>query len=267
MATVVGMIVKQPLVTLVYTGTPPHPFPPVTDPTPEEAYLQAESEKQIQRAEKDVRHAQQQQQPAKGFLASATKLVSQVSHVVEQKADELSSVAEKKIRDHMDSKDQQTFLLEFPQLASAGEKLVCAYQCKVMHQGLKVPGTVLVTNQSLLFTSELFKDIVLLNDIVSLQPSFAMKTFHDGPPYILSIPIPSVIPNCLQVFTNSRKQIFQFLDVTGAVPQPAVKVWSGPDSLKGTPVERLYNFVDHVWRAAVGTVPVPKVQYAPMPAW
>lgn len=264
---VTGTVVKQPLVTLQYSCPPPHPFPAVTDPTPEEQYQIDEQRKQVERAEKDVRHAQEQAAPPekKGFMSSALKLASSVAHNAQQQVDQITSVTEKRMREHMDSSDQQVFMTEFPQLAAAGDKLLCAYSGKAMHQGMKVPGTIFVSNRTLCFTSDLFKDTIALTDIVSLQPSVALKTFNDGPPYILPLPIPSVVPTCLQVFTGARAQIFQFVDVNiGVVPNSAATKLSS--SVKGQPVERLYNFLDHAWRAVV-LVPNPQMKYSAPLQW
>jgi hypothetical protein len=128
-----------------------------------------------------------------------------------------------------------------------------------MHQGTQVAGHLHITRFNVCFSSDQLKEIIPYTELASVQRSVALETIDQGPPFFMIVPAPNVVPNCLQIFTV-RQQLFQFLDFTATIASKAGSVMSS--ALKGTPLERAYNFLDHAWRAAV-TVPLQGVNYIP----
>lgn len=254
---------KAPLITLRYNGPAPAPHPPCTDPTPEEEYQQSEANRQAMQQQKVAQaHAnantQQEQQPSKGssLLGSLAKVATVVATQVEKTASDLHAKSEREVRRMVAQKNFDRFLANFPELAGS-DQLVCDYSCRAMHQGQQVPGNLQVTSRHLLFCSDLNREILAWSEIASIQRSVALETLDNGPPFIMPVPAPHVLPTCLQIFTV-RGQVIQFLYFESTLLK-AGSLFT--NTLKGRPIDRAYNFVDHAWRAAV-QVPLQGVQYA-----
>ena len=251
--------VKSPIVTLRYGGNPPRPHAAVTEPTPLEEEQRAE-----QLREETIAHREQerqaqlaaQQAESGGARFKLSKLASGVASVVEKTTSNTHAAAVTKIRTVHREKNLERFTKNFPELAAAGDQLVTDYDCKVMHQGVQISGNIQLTTGHICFVSEGLREIIPLAEVLSIQRSIALKTVDNGPPFIMSIPHPNVIPNTLQVFT-SKMQLFQFLHIESSLE----KIGGALSTVSGTPFERLYNFIDHSWRAAT-TVPIPGQAYA-----
>ena len=252
---------RGPVMTLRYNGGPPPPHPPCMDPTPDEEYQQhvaykAEAQQQRELARQQNLETEEKSGKGGGFFKIA-KLASGVASAVGQTASNLHAGAEDKVRAKNAHGNADRFAHNFPELVSAGETLVCDFKCRVLSQGQSVYGHFQVSNHYLCFTGDTIRDIIPLNEIVSVQRSVALDTLDNGPPFILPIPAPHVQPDTLQVFT-AKQQVFQFLSFESTIAKVGASMTS---SIKGKPVDRAYNFLDHTWRRTA-QVPSPNVQYA-----
>jgi hypothetical protein len=251
----IPVVQKVPIITLRLQGPIPYPHPPCLDPTPDEEYQQIEANRQAQQQQKDVA------QKAKGSGGSAfgkiASLASNVAHVVEKAASDVHSSAEAKLRESVQKKNEERFQYNYPELVAQGDRLICDYTCKVMHQGTQVTGDLQITNRHLCFSSDTLKEVIPFTEVASVQRSLALATMDNGPPFIMPVPAPNVLPDCLQVF-STKYQIFQFLKFESkAVAAGQVLT----NTVRGRPIDRAYNFLDHAWRAAT-QVPLPQAQYA-----
>lgn len=255
------IVPKGPIITLRYGGAPPAPHPPCTDPTPDEEFHRQEYLRQQMLAQKDAerqaKHAQEEQKTGGSAFFKVAKLASSVAAVVEKTAGDIHSKSEEKIRQLNYQRNQERFQTEFADLAMAGDVLACAYTCKVMHQGQRITGDILITNRNVCFVSDSLREVMPLQEIASVQKSLALDTLDNGPPFIMPIPAPNVLCDCLQIFTV-RQQLFQFLSFESTLAKVGAAMTT---TIKGRAVDRAYNFLDHTWRAAV-QVPLPGVQYA-----
>lgn len=255
--------VRGPVVTLRYQGGPPPPHPPCTEPTPEEEYQMHEAQRQQALAQKDMALEATERAPAPpastggGAFFKLTKLATTVAHVVEKTASNVHATGEAKVRALVHQQNQERFERNFPELVQAGDQLITDFTCKVMSQGVKVSGNVQLTNRHLCFVADTVKDVIPLQEIASIQRSIALETVDNGPPFIMPVPAPHVIPDTLQLFTT-KQQVYQFLNFESTAGKAGQVLTS---TVKGRPIDRCYNFIDHAWRAAV-PVPVPGVQYA-----
>lgn len=255
---VTAQVVRVPIVTLRYSGPPPQPHPPCLEPTPDEDYARAEQQRQAMIAQKEQQAREKEAQPASGgMFGKLGKIASSVATSVEKAGMDLSSKGEAAIRNMERQKNVDRFTQGFPELVVAGDNLITDYACKVMHQGMQISGNLQITNRHLLFISTGLREIIPLNEIVSVQLSVALETIDNGPPFIMTIPAPNVLADTLQIFTV-RQQLFQFLSFQSVVGGAGAVMTT---SIKGRAIDRAYNFLDHSWRAAV-QVPVPGVAYA-----
>lgn len=257
----IPVVQRGPIITLRFAGPPPPPHPPCLDPTPEEEYARSEAIRQQQLQQKELERQQQVQQTEKsgggGAFFKVAKLAGAVAHVVEKAAGDVHAKGEASVRELAHSKNQQRFVENFPELAQSGDQLITDYTCRVMSQGQQFSGHLQVTTRNLCFCSESLREIIPLQEIASIQKSIALETLDNGPPFIMPIPAPNVLPDTLQVFTV-RQQIFQFMHFESTIAKVGQVMTS---TIKGRPVDRAYNFLDHAWRASV-QVPLPGLQYA-----
>jgi hypothetical protein len=255
------MVERTPIVTLRYQGGPPPPHPPVTEPTPEEEYQMHEAQRTQALQQKESAQAVAETAPAPagggGAFWQIAKMASKVANTVEKVGSDVHSAGEAKVRALVQQQNQDRYARSFPEIVAMGDTLICDFTCRVMSQGVKVTGSLQLTNRHLLFVSDTLKEIIPLQEIASIQRSIALETVDNGPPFIMPVPAPHVMPDTLQVFT-SKMQVFQFLTFESAAGKAGQIMTS---TIKGRPIDRCYNFVDHIWRAAV-PVPVPGIQYA-----
>lgn len=210
-----------PLCPLTYTGLPPAPDAPCTDPTPDEQYKIAIQEQQLQFA---AREQQQQQhetttEPTAGQGGTAQQLVneasnmiqslkSMVSHValnVERGATDVTSRTAMHVRelDHRHNVDR--FRRCFPQLAAEGEILLGDFTCDAMHNGSPVRGHLHITRRYLCFSSENASPMaaaasVLLEAVGKNNTSDKIAGVREAIPFLLvvtiqrSLALPMVTP-------------------------------------------------------------------------
>jgi hypothetical protein len=255
-------VVKSPAVTLRYQGGPPPPHPPVTEPTPTEEYQMAQAQRQAALEQKDQALAAESAAPAPaggggGGFFKVVKMATAAAHKVTTVASNVHAMGEDKVRALVHQQNQERFEKNCPELVQAGDTLITDYTCKIMSQGVKVSGNLQITTRHLIFISEAIKDVIPFAEIASIQRSVALDTIDNGPPYIMPVPAPHVIPDCLQIFTTTQK-VYQFICFESTVGKAGAVLTS---TIKGKPIDRCYNFMDHSWRAAV-PVPLPGVQYA-----
>ena len=237
------------------------PHPACTEPTPDEEYQRSEHLRQQHHQDKEQqakdKHVAQQQQGGGGAMFKVGKIFSTVSLAVEKTASDVHATAEAKARQIHVQHNQDRFNYNFPELVAAGDLLIADYTCKVMHQGQQINGNLQITSRNLCFVSDTLKEAIPYSDLCSVIRSISLETVDNGPPYIMPIPAGNVLPNTLQCFTL-KQQLFQFFVFESTV----IKVGSVlTSSIRGRPVDRAYNFLDHAWRAAV-QVPMPNVQYS-----
>eukprot|EP01064_Diplonema_japonicum_P017891 TRINITY_DN2632_c0_g7_i1.p1 TRINITY_DN2632_c0_g7~~TRINITY_DN2632_c0_g7_i1.p1 ORF type:complete len:262 (+),score=36.52 TRINITY_DN2632_c0_g7_i1:61-846(+) len=243
------------LIVLKYSGPPPKPVEAVATPTPDEEYeicIEEQKARSAQAHEDSVK-AREEASKTKSMMGKLGGFTKSALTTMGDAVDKAHASTESMARGQLTSRNQQQFVQEFPALAE-NSKYVCAYGCKVMHSGQKIEGTAFVCSTAVAFTSKIgIRDTFPLNEIASLSPSVALPTSkamngkEDSPPYILPLPHPSVQGNCLQLFTTDSK-IIQFLEFNDMLVSASKQVTS---SVKGTAYDRLYNFLDHAWRAYV----------------
>jgi hypothetical protein len=251
-------IVRVPIVTLRYAGAPPYPHPQVLDPTPDEEYQRVEQARQASIAQKDQEARERDAKPASGgFMGKLGKIAGSVATAVEKTSIEAHSKGEAQLRQMEHQRNLERFAINFPELVNAGDSLITDYSCKVMHQGMQISGNLQITTRHVLFISTGLKEIIPLNEVASVQLSVALETLDNGPPFIMTIPAPNVLADCIQLFTV-RQQLFQFLSFQSTAGGAGSLITT---SIKGRTIDRAYNFLDHAWRGAV-QVPLPGVQYA-----
>jgi hypothetical protein len=251
-------IVRVPIVTLRYAGAPPYPHPQVLDPTPDEEYQRVEQARQASIAQKDQEARERDAKPSGGgFMGKLGKIAGSVATAVEKTSIEAHSKGEAQLRQMEHQRNLERFTINFPELVNAGDSLITDYSCKVMHQGMQISGNLQITTRHVLFLSTGLKEIIPLNEVASIQLSVALETLDNGPPFIMTIPAPNVLADCLQLFTV-RQQLFQFLSFQSTTGSAGSLITT---SIKGRTIDRAYNFLDHAWRGAV-QVPLPGVQYA-----
>ncbi len=221
----------------------------------------AEAQRQAALAQKDMAVGAATQAPPPPGQSSAffkvVQLASAAAHTVAKTASNVHAMGEEKVRALVHQQNQDRFANNFPELAQAGEQLITDYSCKVMSQGIKVSGHLQITTRYVLFISDTIKDIIAFQEIASIQRSVALETVDNGPPFIMPVPAPHVIPDTLQIFTTTQK-VYQFLAFESTIGKAGQVLTS---TIKGKPIDRCYNFMDHQWRATV-PVPLPGVQYA-----
>lgn len=245
------VVPRNPIITLRFSGCPPPPEAAVTDPTPDEQFDMAEQKRQNEIKAREEAEAAKQ---SKGF----GKLLGSVANTVNAAASNLQATGESAIRNQHITKNRERFAKNFPQLVAAGEQVITDYDCRVLHQGQKVDGHAIVTNNYLCFSSVNLLEAIPLREIASIRRSVALETFNQGPPFIMITPAPNVISNTLQVFTV-KQQLFQFVDFSSILVKAGTL--AGSQGVNGNCFERFFNFLDHAWRA-VTPVPLPNVQYA-----
>jgi hypothetical protein len=250
---------RGPILTLRFQGAAPPPHPPVTDPTPDEQFEIDLAAKARQQAEKDAAAAA----TAAAGSASGTTLgaiggfFSKAVAVVDKAVGDAHSSGERQVREWERKQGEEKFTLNFPELVAAGAKFVVQYSATVMHQGQQVSGTVFISSTHLAFASDTIKDAFPLSTIASIQRSVALKTAENGPPFIMPIPAPHVLPSCIQFFMVDTK-VLQFLEFDNIAAKAGAALTT---TVKGRPIDRFYNWSDHWWRKSV-QIPVPGVTYA-----
>lgn len=231
---------------------------------------------------------------AAGALRS---LVSQLSLSVEKVTNDMTVKAHSQARAISQQQGYDRFMFYFGSelVAGQGEVLLADYSCSAMHNGTKVEGYLFITRNYLCFAAEFnsyltnaaeafkqavakdlrsslkdlqtaaaaprvvgVKQVIPLKNVASVVPSVVLPTVGNGAPYFLPLPADYVVPSALQVYEKEEHKLFQFL-AFDSLTAKAGSALSG--IVKGSPLDRAYNYLDHAWREAV-KVPLDGVDYA-----
>ncbi|ORC85460.1 uncharacterized protein TM35_000352040 [Trypanosoma theileri] len=285
------------LKTLTYNGPVPRPHPPCTDPTPDEQYRQYTEQKMQELEQRQEQQRQMEGAPASNndnnnnnnigamFSNAAVNfrnMAQQMAFKVERASTEVTNVTASRVRQLDRQLSLDRFKNNFPELTAMGEVLLADYSCAAMHAGVRVNGHLHITKNYVCFSAQTtstlaqatntvlkeaglsagdgsptgIRQVIPLTEIASIQLSVALETIDQGPPFFLPIPAPNVLPTSLQLYTT-RQQLFQFLDFESVVAKAGAVL---SDAVKGRPIDRAYNYLDHAWRDAT-SVPLPGVTY------
>lgn len=242
---------------LHYTGLAPEPLPACADPTPDQQVEIALAKGEREAKEKQAAEAERAtgNETAMARLGNAlSSAAASVGHAVHS----LVESGERTLIERDRKSGLDLFNLNFPELAQAGDKFVAAYSAGVMSKGQQQWGNVILTEKHVCFTGPHIKDAIPLNAIVSIQPSVAVPTSTGGAPFFMAVPHERVAAECIQLFLNDHRLI-QLLGFDTVASRIASHV---SEHVKGRPIDRFYNWIDHLWRRAV-RVPIQDVQYAP----
>ncbi|ESL09865.1 hypothetical protein TRSC58_02410 [Trypanosoma rangeli SC58] len=280
------------LTTLNYSGPVPRPHPPCMEPTPDEQYRQFIEQKKMELGERQ--HVSSGTTPgapadpsnAAGLFSSATTSLLSMAHKVARKVEragtEVTSATESAVRQMERQLNVERFKSNFPELSAMGEILLADYDCSAMHAGLRVKGHMQITKNYLCFSAQTssmlvqatnavlkesglwskgdplegIRQVIPLTEIACISLSVVLETVNQQTPFFMPIPAPNVLPSCLQIYTT-KQQLFQFLAFE-SIAATAGAVLS--EAVKGRAIDRVYNYLDHAWRAATA-VPLPGVNY------
>lgn len=265
-------IAAIPLMTLSMGGQPlPPPVAPITDPTPGEQYEanqrrladQAASHDQAATRSRDAASASAG--GGGGFFGKVSGMASSAASSVQKAATEAQASTEAALKKQVEERDNKRFAETFAdvvQSTTPPQQLISCNSCKVMHQGQTISGEVYLCSTHLCFSGKLntqpIKEAIPLAQIASLQPSVVLPTsksgrgdqggcLDDGPPFIIPVPAPAVVPTCIQVFTADGR-IIQLYDFDSKAVKAAGVVSA---AVTGNAWGRFYNWLDHTWRQVV----------------
>lgn len=224
---------------------------------------------------------------ASGVFTNLKNAVAQVAMSIEKGASDVSLRTEAQIRQLEYYHNCDRFRQFFPDLAQQGEVLLADYACSAMHGGLQVSGHLQVTRHFLCFCAQTssaiavatesvmgtldpsrqtsgsarplgIAQVIPLATVACIQPSVALDTVDIGPPFFLPLPASTVRATALQVYSTKDRKLFQFLGFDSLISKASVAL---SDAVKGTALDRAYNYLDHAWRECVA-VPLEGVEYA-----
>lgn len=258
MAAPAAPIQRGPIVCLRYSGAAPMPHAPYTGPNPDELFEISVKDIEMKDAAR-IAAAAAESEKAKGggFMSSVSAFASKAVAAVDTAAHQGYAAAERKVRDYEKQRGVEQFTLGFPELAAAGDKLWCHYSCGVLSMGKLIQGTIFISSRNVCFLSDTLKDVFPMTMIASVQRSVGLETQDQGPPFILPLPAPHVMPNVIQLFLTDCK-VIQFCDWTNVQAKVAGSLGTG---VYGRAVDRAYMWLDRAWRSAT-QVPLPGVTYA-----
>lgn len=235
---------------------------------------------------------QQLKDGASEALVSLRSLVAQLSLTVEKATTDVTVKAHSQARALDQQQGYDRFASYFGEdlVKGQGEVLLADYGCSAMHNGTKVDGHLFITRNYLCFAAEFngyltaaadaiktavkkdansaagvasepkvvgIKQVIPLKNVATLVRSVTLPTVDNGAPYFLQQPADYVVATALQVYEKDEKKLYQFLNFDTL----SAKAGSALSSvIKGTALDRAYNYLDHAWREAV-KVPVDGVQY------
>ncbi|KPI82748.1 hypothetical protein ABL78_8240 [Leptomonas seymouri] len=102
------------------------------------------------------------------------------------------------------------------------------------------------------------KQVIPLAEVACVMPSVALETIGNHPPFFLPLPAETVQATALQVYVVRGSKLFQFLSFDTLITRASGKL---SDAVKGTALDRAFNYIDHAWRESVA-VPLKDVEYA-----
>jgi len=235
----------------------PRPLAAVTEPTPDEQYHLQQAE--AQRAHQEAEQRQAREPAPQGALGFGLRALTRGVGALSKAATSAKHSVEDRVRNNSMSSEAQRFQTLFPTVPHAQEPMVTNYHCKlVCGDGVARAGYLFLTHRNVYFSSKtipgessstpppagaggvVVQTVVPLAAIVSLALGSAVNS------------------KCLHVLCqdNSCRTFVDFhsnkMVELGAYVSSAVK---------GTALDRCYNWLDHLWRAAVPAVPVPGYPY------
>jgi hypothetical protein len=240
----------------------PRPLPPVMDPTPDEHY-------HLQREEKDRQRQNEEQQQARapppaGALNVGLRALSRGVSVMGNLAAKGKQNVEEKVRQNTISQETQRFALLFPTPAGSGERMISNYHCRLIcGDGVARKGYLFITEFNLYFSSKLVPGDTQPITQGGAQPVVVQTQI----PYraIVSLALGTAVQSkCLHVICHDNS-VRTFLDFHA---NKLVEYGSYvSDAVKGTALDRCYNWIDHKWRAHCPGGIVPGYPYeAPLDA-
>lgn len=102
------------------------------------------------------------------------------------------------------------------------------------------------------------KQVIPLSEVACVLPSVTLDTVGNLPPFFLPLPAETVQATALQVYATSGNKLYQFLAFDSLISRASGKL---SDTVKGTALDRAYNYLDHAWRESA-EVPLKNVEYA-----
>lgn len=244
---------RAPILALRFHGAAPSPHSPVLDPTPDQMFELACEQKA-----KDVQEQKAVNSEKTADASTLTKLGGVLSSAAAAVGNAVASTltsTERALRDRDHKLGEERLALNFPELVSAGDRFIVQYAASVMNKGKAISGHILLTSRHVCFVNATIKDSIPLDTVVSIQPSVALKTFHQEMLYFMPIPKNYVMPDAIQLFLSDHK-VLQFLEFDTA----ADKALALSGSAKCRSIDCFYNWIDHQWRKSV-RVPLEGVQY------
>lgn len=215
-------------------GVPP-PLPPCTDPTPDEQYKRVEQQRTADRTQRESNaHSQPKGTSAFGSLSRALNIgAAAVSNLASQAA----SSVESEVRKSEAAAERRRFVQFFPQFAGQ-EELIAEYPCwALMGSGAGVPGAVYITNMGVHFTSKRADNapvpLVFSFDMAYQQVASVVKGSALNFEWLHLMYDDGLFRSLFNVTTSTAANIGGLVSA----------------SINGSPYSRMYNWVDHKWRA------------------
>eukprot|EP01006_Ploeotia_vitrea_P037334 TRINITY_DN66122_c15_g1_i1.p1 TRINITY_DN66122_c15_g1~~TRINITY_DN66122_c15_g1_i1.p1 ORF type:complete len:308 (-),score=61.55 TRINITY_DN66122_c15_g1_i1:195-1118(-) len=240
-----------------YTGAPPQPRAPITDPTPSERDAISAHNKAAMQQQRDVQHAQRQAtKPKGGFFSQLAAGLDDLAHQVEKSVDAGTRAVTQSMNQMVDDHAFNRFRKHFPQIVS--EELLLDNRCKLLTMNGVVPGYLQITSAHLCFVGENQACFSIpLNEILSVQTAISTQA-QGGVPMVVPLFDDRVSANALQIFTCGGQMLDFF------------EFWS-LHATAATKFNDCLNVLDHQWRRCV-QVPRSDVQYVPyqqfqQPTW
>lgn len=238
---------------------------------------------------------------ASEVYANLRNAVSQAARTIEKGASDVSARTETQVRQLEYQHNCENFRRYFPELAQSGEVLLADYGCSAMHGGMKISGHMQITSHHLCFYAETssaiakateavmeafaaarqaataattgkpaeaepnsaprmvgIKQVIPLSSVACVLPSVTLDTVGRLPPFFLPLPAETVQATALQVYVTAGNKLYQFLAFDSLISRASGRL---SDTVKGTALDRAYNYLDHAWRETV-EVPLKDVEYA-----
>ncbi|CUI15237.1 Hypothetical protein, putative [Bodo saltans] len=215
-------------------GVPP-PLPPCTDPTPDEHYRQVEEQRNATRANRET-HAQSQPK-SNSALGSLSRAFNIGAAAVTNLASQAASSVESEMRKSEASSERRRFAQFFPQFANQ-EQLVAEYTCwSLTGSGQGVHGSAYITNQGIHFTTKRSDNapvpVVFQFDIPFIQIASLVKGSALNYEWLHLVYDDGLFRSLYNPTTTTAGSIGEFVTT----------------SINGSAYSRMYNWIDHKWRA------------------
>lgn len=238
----------------------PRPLPAVTAPTPDEYHKQVVAET-TQAQQQAIQRASAEPKPA-SILGRGLRAVAIGARMTAALASDAKNAIESKVRESSVEHDTRKFAGVFP-VEAATERLMVEYHCKTLcGDGTSCTGRLFITNAAVHFSNVLEVSSAAAVPIATTQGrQTSALTLHFSVPFARVVTISkgtSVDHHWLHLVLDDNA-VRSFYGISTNVAGKLGQVVS--TSLEGTPFDRAYNWMDHMWRA-VAPVPHPTYQYA-----